>query len=110
MNVYNFSDFHNLLEHFQVFFFDIKYYAASLRPNIPRILQLTQPLVCKLKKAKCENVSCKKHTDEMHTLYIDDLSESQARHFEKRLINDPVKRSFPLNYHERTQHKLPVST
>ena len=46
----------------------------------------------------------------MHALYIDDLSEAEAINLKKRLIDDPVQRPYPLNYHERTQHILPVST
>ena len=90
-----------------IFFFVLKYNAASLRPRIPRIQLLTQPQVCKLKRTKCKNKSCTKHSAEMHALYIDDLSEAEAINLKKRLINDPVQRSFPLNYHELT---LPVSS
>ena len=93
-----------------IFFFVIKYNAASLRPSVPRILHLTQPVVCKLKRSSCKTKSCKKHAADMHALYIDDLSEAEAINLKKRLINDPVVRPFPLNYHERTQHVLPVST
>ena len=46
----------------------------------------------------------------MHALYIDDLSEAEAINLKKRLLNDPVQRPYPLSYHERTQHILPVST
>ena len=93
-----------------IFFFVVKYNAASLRPRIPRIQLLTQPQGCKIKRTKCKNKSCTKHSAEMHALYIDDLSEAEAINLKKRLINDPVQRSFPLNYHERTQHVLPVSS
>ena len=93
-----------------IFFFVIKYNAASLRPSIPRIMQLTQPQVCKSKRSKCKTASCKKHAANMHALYIDDLSEAEAINLKKRLIDDPVQRPYPLNYHERTQHILPVST
>ena len=92
-----------------IFFFVVKYNAASLRPRIPRIQQLSQPLVCKVKRTKCRTVSCKVHAADMHALYIDDLSEAEAIRLKKRLIKDPVQRAFPLNYHERTQHILPIS-
>ena len=93
-----------------IFFFIVKYNAAALRPSIPRIQQLSQPDVCKVKRSKCRTVSCKQHTTDMHAVYIDDLSELEAVNLKKRLIKDPVKRPFPLNYHERTQHVLPVSS
>ena len=48
--------------------------------------------------------------ENMHALYIDDLSEAEAINLKKRLLNDPVQRPYPLCYHERTQHILPVST
>ena len=73
-------------------------------------MQLTQPQVCKSKRSKCKTASCKKHAANMHALYIDDLSEAEAINLKKRLIDDPVQRPYPLNYHERTQHILPVST
>ena len=44
----------------------------------------------------------------MHALYIDDLSEAEAIELKKQLVDDPVQRPFPLNYHERTQHVLPA--
>ena len=40
----------------------------------------------------------------MHALFIDDLSEAEAINLKKQLINDPVTRPYPLNFHER--HKL----
>jgi hypothetical protein len=44
----------------------------------------------------------------MHAVYIDDLSEAEAVQLNKQLINDPVQRPFPLNYHERTRHIFPA--
>ena len=46
----------------------------------------------------------------MHALYIDDLSEAFAVDLKKLLINDPVQRQYPLNYHERTKQILPVES
>ena len=51
-----------------------------------------------------------KHATNMHALYIDDLTEGEGYNLKKRIINDPVQRPFPLNYHERTQHILPANT
>ena len=56
-----------------IFFFIIKYNAASLRPSIPRLILETE---CKLKRIKCKNVGCVKHAKDMHALYIDDLTEA----------------------------------
>ena len=89
-----------------IFFFVVKYNAASLRPQIPRALP--QPFICRSSTAKCKSVLCTKHVAEMHALYIDDLSEAEAINLKKQLIKDPVQRPFPLNYHERTQHIFPV--
>ena len=44
----------------------------------------------------------------MHALYIDDLSEAEAIDLKKCLVKDPAQRHYPLNFHERTQHILPV--
>ena len=89
-----------------IFFFVVKYDAASLRPAIPRLL--AQPAACKVKKTKCKTASCIKHAEDMHALYIDDLSEAEAIDLKKCLVKDPVQRHYPLNFHERTQHILPV--
>ena len=43
----------------------------------------------------------------MHALYIDDLSEAEAINLKKCLVNDPIQRPYPLNYHERTKHIFP---
>ena len=54
-----------------IFFFVVKYNAASLRPAIPRTL--AQPAACKVKKTKCKTAIYIKHAEDMHALYIDDL-------------------------------------
>ena len=46
----------------------------------------------------------------MHALYIDDLSEAEAINLKRQLIEDPIQRPYPLNYHERTKHILPGSS
>ena len=46
----------------------------------------------------------------MHALFIDDLSRAEAINLKKQLMSDPVQRPYPLNYHERTQHILQMST
>ena len=56
-----------------IFFFIIKYNAASLRPSIPRLIVETE---CKLKRIKCKTVGCVKHAKDMHALYLDDLTEA----------------------------------
>ena len=88
-----------------IFFFIIKYNGASLRPLIPRIILNT---VCVLKRTKCKIKQCTKHAKDMHAVYIDDQSEAEAVQLKKQLINDPVQRPFPLNYHERTRHIFPT--
>ena len=90
-----------------IVFFVVKYNAASLRPNIPRI---TFNTVCTAKYKTCKLEVCRKHAKDMHALYIDDLSELEAIELKKQLISDPVERPFPLNYHERTKHVLPTSS
>ena len=87
-----------------IFFFIVKYNAASLRPQIPRI---TFETGCRAKYKTCKLVDCQKHAKDIHALYIDDLSELEAVELKKQLIDDPVRRPFPLNYHERTQQILP---
>lgn len=87
-----------------IFFFVVKYNAASLRPTIPRIMLST---VCRARHNTCKRLRCTKHAKDMHALYIDDLSEAEAIELKKQLIDDPVQRPFPLNYHERTQQVLP---
>ena len=87
-----------------IFFFVIKYNAASLRPSIPRVLMNTE---CNSKRIKCKTVDCPKHARDMHALYIDDLTEAQGINLKKELIPDTVQRPFPLNFHERNQQILP---
>ena len=43
-------------------------------------------------------------------IYIDDLTEAEGIDLEKRLVNDPVTRPYPLNRHERTKHILPAGS
>ena len=85
-------------------FFIVKYNGASLRPLIQRI-NLSQEYNAKFRT--CIRANCHKHIKDTHALYIDDLSEAQAIDLKKETIIDPIKRPFPLNYHERTQHVLP---
>ena len=47
-------------------------------------------------------VDCRKHT-----IFIDDLSEREAINLKKQLTADPVKRPYPLNYHEQTEQIVP---
>ena len=90
-----------------IFFSVVKYNAASLRPAIPRLLAPTP--VCRLRKTKCRRVNCIRHAEEMHALYIDDLSEAEAINLKKLLVKDPTQRPYPLNYHERTKHIFPAN-
>ena len=85
----------------------MKYNAASLRPSIPRI-NLNES--CGKKFKNCRNLDCKKHVKEEHALYIDYLVEAEAIDLKRRVINDPVHRPSPLNYHERTRHVLPAGS
>ena len=87
-----------------IFFFVIKYNAASLRPSVPRIILNNS---CKMKMKSCKTVGCPKHAKDMHALYIDDLTETVAVNLKKQVVNDPVQRPFPLNFHERNQQVLP---
>ena len=88
-----------------IFFFIIKYNAASLRPPIPRISLNT---VCRLKRTKCRKEQCIQHAKDMHAVYIDDLSEAEAVDLKKQLKVDPVQMPLPLNFHERTKHIYPT--
>ena len=47
-------------------------------------------------------VDCRKHT-----IFTDDLSEREAITLKKQLTADPVKRRYPLNYHEKTEQIVP---
>ena len=87
-----------------IFFFVVKYNGASLRPSIPRIMFEQK---CRARFKTCRKQNCVVHSKDMHALYIDDLSEAEAIELKKCLVDDPVQRPFPLNYHERTQHVLP---
>ena len=89
-----------------LFFFIVKYNGASLRPLVQRI-NFSQE--CNGKFRACKRANCYKHIKDTHALYIDDLSEAQAIDLKKVTVIDPVRRPFPLNYHERTQHVLPAS-
>ena len=81
-----------------------QYNAASLRPKIPRI---TFDTVCSSKFKTCrKRAECYKHTKDTHAIFIDDLSEAEAIDLTEQLINDPAKRPFPHNHHERTQQVL----
>ena len=88
-----------------IFFFVIKYNAASLRPRIPRFIGQS---CCKTRRGNCKTVDCSKHSKEMHAVYIDDLTQAVAIELKKEVNNDPQKRPFPLNFHERTKHVLPA--
>ena len=87
-----------------IFFFIIKYNAASLRPNVPRLVMDSQ---CRKKLSNCKSENCNTHAKDMHALFIDDLSEAEAINLKKQLMDDPTQRPYPLNYHERTKHILP---
>ena len=71
--------------------FIIKYNGAFLRPPIPRGIQGP---VC---KAKAEKVK-----------FVDDGTVAVSVDLKASLIPDPVQRTKPLNYHERTGHILPA--
>ena len=87
-----------------ILFFIVKYNGASLRPSIQRI---TFSQECNSNYNTCKRIDCVKHVKDTHALYVDDLSEAQAINLKKETIVNPVKRPYPLNYHERTQHVLP---
>ena len=70
--------------------FIIKYNGAFLRPPIPPLI--TGPVL----KSKAVKVK-----------YIDDGTVATSINLKKCLINDPISRPRPLNYHERTEHILP---
>ena len=55
-----------------LFFFVIKYNGAALRPSITRI-------TCKASYRTCKSEACYYHAKDMHALYIDDLSEAEAK-------------------------------
>ena len=72
--------------------FIVKYNGAFLRPPIPR--HITGPVL----KSKSMKVK-----------YIDDGTVATSVDLKKCLIEDPINRERPLNFHERTQHILPVN-
>ena len=88
-----------------IFLFVVKYNAASLRPQIPRLL-MNQG--CTLRRSKCKQEQCPQHAKDAHMLYIDDLSEAEGVDLKKQIVTDPVQRPFPLNYHERTKQIFPA--
>ena len=59
-----------------IFFFVVKYNAASLRPTIPRITLNDKS--CKKKLRNCKLAGCVSHSKDMHALYIEDLCEAEA--------------------------------
>ena len=86
-----------------IFFFIIKYNAASLRPKISKPLTGN---MCRFKRRNCRSFSCMKHAKDMHALYIDGLTEADVMDLKKEVIDDPFQRPFPLNFHERTQQNV----
>jgi hypothetical protein len=70
--------------------FIVKYNGAFLRPSIPP--QIKGPV----RKSKSVKVK-----------YIDDGTVATSINLKKCLINDPINRQRPLNYHERTMQVLP---
>ena len=81
-----------------IFFFVVKYNAASLRPKIPRITFSNE---CRKKLSKCKLKHCRKHESDMHALFLDDLSEAEAIDLKMQLKNDPIQRMYSLNFYER---------
>ena len=71
--------------------FIIKYNGAFLRPPIPR--NLPGPAI----KSKSEKVK-----------YVDDGTVAVSINLKQSLVQDPIQRQRPLNYHERTQQILPA--
>ena len=63
-----------------IFFFVVKYNAASLRPKIPKITLSNE---CRKNLSKCKLKHCRKHESDMHALFLDDLSE--VNRFEKAI-------------------------
>ena len=70
--------------------FIIKYNGAFMRPPIPR--DTLGPIT----KSKCEKVK-----------YVDDGTVATSVNLKNCLVNDPISRPKPLNFHERTGHILP---
>ena len=70
--------------------FIIKYNGAFLRPPIPPLM--SGPVT----ESRAEKVK-----------YIDDGTVAVSINLKKCLVDDPVNRPRPLNFHERTEHILP---
>ena len=70
--------------------FIVKYNGAFLRPPVPRNITGV------VSKSKSEKVK-----------FIDDGSVAVSINLKASLIPDPVRRPYPLNYHERTSQVLP---
>jgi hypothetical protein len=68
-----------------IFFLNVKYNGAALRPHIPRLLFIQ---ACTAKRTKCKAVNCEKHAKDMHAVYVDDLSEAEAVELKKKLKRD----------------------
>ena len=66
--------------------FIVKYNGACLRPSIPRLMMSPIP--------------------PLSVKFIDDHSCAVRIDLKRALVNDPVRRQLPLNYHERTGHIL----
>ena len=71
--------------------FIIKYNGAFLRPPIPR------PVRGPVLKSKAEKVK-----------FVDDGTVAVSIDLKQCLVPDPVERTRPVNYHERTGHILPA--
>ena len=70
--------------------FIIKFNGAFLRPPVPR------PMAAPLGYSEAEKAK-----------YIDDGTVAVSIPLKKSLVNDPILREKPLNFHERTGHILP---
>jgi hypothetical protein len=72
------------------------------------------PVLCwsnaKQSLKQVQTKGCIKRAKDIHALYIDDLSEAEAIDLTKRIVDDPIQRPFPLNFHEQTQHVLPAGS
>ena len=86
-----------------IFLFIVKFNGAALRPAIPR-----ESLNCNKKLSNCKNDYCLKHQKQTHAVYVDDLAEAEALNLKQQLVADPVSRTLPLSYHERTHHIFPA--
>ena len=75
------------------FFFIIKFNGALLRPDIPRPLPKSTPLM-------------KSKTDSCTVKYIDDATQARSINLKKALLTDPVDRQQPYQHRERTGHIL----